>query len=220
MKAMRVHSDDFNSWLELLERFSGQSITSRLEDLHADLLKTDSLAGTWHDLRINDALQIKIAADPDSVELCIQLKSNDDTVSEAYTAATVLNHLRYRPTLQRERDITTLKILLVEQHAQFAAVVIDQFLGDFDIRISTSLKDAWRILSEEKVDVALISDKYDDGLGLELITSIKSNNLPVKTIAIAAYDESNQKLLDAGADAACGKMSFSEIQDVLKALYS
>ena len=219
MKLIRVHADDLDNWLELLERFCDLDIEARRATLHHELTNTDSLSDKWHDVDIHESLSIRLAADPDTVEICVQLNANAPAAEQAETAATVLNHLRYRPVKKAAVDIRKMKILLVEQHAQFANVVIDQFMKDLNIEIQTSLQDAWTALSDGEFDVALISDKYDDGTGEELLTSIKSNNLTVKTVAIAAYEDSNLKLRDAGADAICSKMDFSDIQTVIKDLF-
>ncbi|MBA4388884.1 MAG: response regulator [Verrucomicrobia bacterium] len=111
-----------------------------------------------------------------------------------------------------------MRILFVENHAQFVNVVTRNFLGGHEVTPVPSLAGAWALLTEETFDVVLVDYDLVDGKGDELVRKIKASSLPVKIVAVSAHDRGNTALREAGAEAVCSKMTFSGIGSVLASI--
>jgi len=111
-----------------------------------------------------------------------------------------------------------MRLLWVENNAQFAAVALRVFLQDFSVCVVPSLKDARLRLTEEVFDSILLDYDLDDGKGTELVPLVLS--LPNRPFLIAAssHAEGNNQLSKAGADVICSKMDFARIATILAAV--
>jgi DNA-binding NarL/FixJ family response regulator len=107
------------------------------------------------------------------------------------------------------------RILWVENHAVFARIAVRQFLADHAVTIVPSLADARRLLENTGFDAVLLDYDLDDGKGVTLLECLAK--LPVQPVVVAtsAHDAGNEALVAAGADVACPKGRFTEIDAVL-----
>lgn len=108
-----------------------------------------------------------------------------------------------------------MRILFVENHVEFARQVCAAFLRDYEVVVLPTLAKTREALASGGWDVVLIDYDLDDGKGIELVKELASLPTRPKLIAVSAFDEKNAEMLAAGADAACGKLQFSKIADVL-----
>ena len=105
-----------------------------------------------------------------------------------------------------------MRLLLVENHAVFAATVTRQFLAGHDVRIVPSLSDARVALAETRgFDAVLVDYDLDDGKGEQLVRELVAASWSGRIIAISSHDAGNDALLQAGAHACCPKLRFAEI---------
>jgi DNA-binding response OmpR family regulator len=109
-----------------------------------------------------------------------------------------------------------LRILFVENHPVFAKTVITQFLPEHQIIIAPSLTAARLALEQNQFDLLLVDYDLDDGKGDELVEEIRGSRSELKVIGVSAHAEGNSALLEAGADAVCGKMDFDHIDDIIR----
>jgi CheY-like chemotaxis protein len=114
---------------------------------------------------------------------------------------------------QMERN---LKILWVENHAEFARLATRQFLRGHTLTVVPSLAAARAVLAVSCFDVLLVDFDLDDGKGTELVRSLQESLRRVPIVATSSHEEGNRALLEAGADAACSKLAFVEIRNVIK----
>lgn len=106
-------------------------------------------------------------------------------------------------------------ILFVENHSRFASVAIKTFLSAHTVMVVPSLAAARQVLTASRFDVVLIDYDLDDGKGAEIVQEVQNQvNRPI-VIAISSHSAGNQALLQAGADAVCGKMDFKNIETVI-----
>ena len=110
-----------------------------------------------------------------------------------------------------------LRILFIENHEVFSSVVKDKFLAAHNVRVVSTLRDARLELAAEQFDLILLDDDLDDGRGEELIAELAPTDRPM-IIGVSAYDDLNADLIRAGADAACGKLRFSQIDSLIRSL--
>ncbi|HEY3445048.1 MAG TPA: response regulator [Myxococcales bacterium] len=108
-----------------------------------------------------------------------------------------------------------MKILFVENHADFAKIVAAKFLAGHEVTIVPSLAEARHALGGAPFDAVLVDYDLDDGKGEVLVRELRAAGNRVRTIGVSAKDEGNVALLAAGADAVVPKMRFSEIESVL-----
>lgn len=111
-----------------------------------------------------------------------------------------------------------MRLLWVENHAQFAQIATRQFLVGHAVTVASSLVEARTALASGSFDVMLIDFDLDDGKGDELVREIRSSPTRPWVVAASAHDAGNQALAAAGADAICGKLQFASIADVLARL--
>jgi CheY-like chemotaxis protein len=109
-------------------------------------------------------------------------------------------------------------VLWVENHDVFARMAARQFLSSHDLTVVPSLVAAKGALAVGSFDAVLIDYDLDDGKGDELVGIIRRlpGRLPV--VATSSHESGNAALLAAGADAACPKPRFREIEAVLRSV--
>ena len=108
-----------------------------------------------------------------------------------------------------------MQILYVENNARFAKLAIAQFLSSHEVTLVSSLAQARTFLSQNSIAIVLIDYDLDDGKGDELVRELKLQSNCPRIIAVSAHQNGNEALLNAGADAVCGKMQFSNIAAML-----
>jgi DNA-binding response OmpR family regulator len=82
----------------------------------------------------------------------------------------------------------------------------------------SSISDAWSAITAGGFDIVLVDYDLDDGKGDELVRRIRSHSLPVRVVGVSSRDDGNAAIQQAGADAICSKMEFSDIGSVLRRL--
>jgi DNA-binding response OmpR family regulator len=99
----------------------------------------------------------------------------------------------------------------------FSSLVATKFLASHEVRIVNTLRDARLELAAGSFDLILLDDAVNDGRGEELIAEFPPGDRPM-IIGVSAYDDLNADLVRAGADAACGKLQFSQIDSLIRSL--
>lgn len=108
-----------------------------------------------------------------------------------------------------------MRILFVDNHPEFTAVVISTFLGEHEVIVVATIAGARLALETATFDVALVDYDLDDGKGDELVRWIRGRAISLPLIAVSARAEGNQTLVDAGVDGVCAKTTFAGIRAVL-----
>ena len=111
-----------------------------------------------------------------------------------------------------------MKILFVENHPVFAKTVTTKFLANHQVSTVSSIAGAWSAITAGSFDVVLVDYDLDDGKGDELARRIRSHRLPVKIVGVSSHEGGNAAIQQAGADAICSKMEFSDIGSILRRL--
>jgi DNA-binding response OmpR family regulator len=111
-----------------------------------------------------------------------------------------------------------MNLLWVENHAQFARITARQFLGDHTVTVVPSLSAARTALVGQSFAAVLIDFDLDDGKGDELVRELCLTLERPWVIATSSHESGNQALIQAGADAVCGKLQFARIGEVLARL--
>lgn len=109
-------------------------------------------------------------------------------------------------------------ILWVENHAEFARIATRQFLADHVVVVAPSLAAARTALAGSKFAVVLVDYDLDDGKGDELVRELHQLSDRPLVVATSSHDAGNRLLVEAGAQAVCSKMKFSQIGAVLRQL--
>jgi DNA-binding response OmpR family regulator len=107
------------------------------------------------------------------------------------------------------------KILYVENHPRFAVIVVRRFLAAHQVTLVPGLEEARAALARERFDVVLLDYDLDDGKGVVLVEELRRQAGRPLLIAASSHAEGNERLLQAGVDAACGKMDFARIEELL-----
>jgi DNA-binding response OmpR family regulator len=107
-----------------------------------------------------------------------------------------------------------MKILLVENHREFAAVVVPTFLAEHEVTIVASCSAARAAVTNDTFDVALVDYDLDDAKGDTFVRWLAPKRTP-PVVAISSHEAGNAALLSAGAVAACPKIHFDQIATVL-----
>jgi DNA-binding response OmpR family regulator len=107
-----------------------------------------------------------------------------------------------------------MKILLVENHREFASVVVPTFLSEHEVIVVPSCSSARAVLAHGAFDAVLVDYDLDDAKGETLVRWLSSQGGP-PVIAISSHDSGNDALVSAGAIAVCAKLRFEQIGDVL-----
>ena len=111
-----------------------------------------------------------------------------------------------------------MKILFIENHAVFAKTVTSSFLKNYSVDIVPSIKQAEEKLSLAHYDIALVDYDLDDGKGDQITTKINTLYPETKIIAVSSHSKGNNLILNAGADAICGKMEFQKINNAIASI--
>jgi DNA-binding response OmpR family regulator len=113
-----------------------------------------------------------------------------------------------------------MKILYVENHDIFAFQVIPLFLSAHAVIRVRSLAEAREHFYAGGFDILLVDYDLDDGKGTELVRTVRLKNVSYPIIGVSAHAKGNQALLNAGANAVCGKMEFDTIGQVIEQVMS
>jgi DNA-binding response OmpR family regulator len=105
--------------------------------------------------------------------------------------------------------------LWVENHAAFTQIAGRQFLAAHDVTVVPSLAEAKSLLASSVFDAVLLDYDLDDGKGASLLAYLQELSARPIVVATSAHDAGNDVLLAAGADVACPKGRFPEIDAVL-----
>ena len=111
-----------------------------------------------------------------------------------------------------------MRLLYVEDHPRFPAIVIPQFLSAHQVTVAGTLAEARALLAREPFDVVLLDYDLPDGKGSELLEEIQRQQLAVRVIAVSSREENNARLLELGADAVVSKLKFGDMIDALEQL--
>jgi DNA-binding response OmpR family regulator len=104
-----------------------------------------------------------------------------------------------------------MRILYVENHESFAKQVCKAFLKAHEVEIKPTLAGARAALAASTWDAVLVDYDLDDGKGIELVVELATHTPRPYIVAVSAYEERNEVMKQAGADATCGKLHFSKI---------
>ena len=115
----------------------------------------------------------------------------------------------------RLSEQTSLRILYVEDRAEFAASVISRFLSQHSVTVALSLVEARRALAGGGFDLLLIDYDLDDGKGDTLIREMRGAGESMPALGISSHNEGCQAMLQAGAAAVFGKRLIDQIQRVI-----
>ena len=112
-----------------------------------------------------------------------------------------------------------MRILFIENHLVFAKTVTQAFLADHQVNVVPSMQSALAELESNNLyDLALIDYDLDDCKGDEITLYIKRLYPSIKVIATSSHSKGNNLILNAGANAICGKMNFKKIQSVIDSI--
>lgn len=111
-----------------------------------------------------------------------------------------------------------MRILYVENHAIFATTVVAEFLRGHDVTVAPTAAEARAHLQRAAFDVILVDYDLDDEPGEAFIRDIRTSYAQTSIVAVSAHDDGNEALLLAGADAACPKAAFRQIEPLLHRL--
>ena len=108
-----------------------------------------------------------------------------------------------------------MNILWIENHERFAKIALKTFLTAHTVTVVPSLAAARAALAPAKFDLVLVDYDLDDGKGDALIKEIMALCPSPRIIATSSHAFGNQALMEAGADAVCGKTEFASIGNVI-----
>jgi PPM family protein phosphatase len=118
----------------------------------------------------------------------------------------------------RQEGRGEVRVLLVENHPVFARTVITAFLSGHVVRICPTISEAVEALTCQPFDAVLVDYDLDDGKGDQLVACVRSVNPEQLVIGVSAHRLGNERLLRAGAQAACMKARFAEVPALLVSL--
>jgi two-component system OmpR family response regulator len=110
-----------------------------------------------------------------------------------------------------------MNLLWVENHPSFTRYA-RSFLAGYTVTVAPYLAAARAALYRAEFDVVLVDFDLDDGNGADLVRELVV--MPVRPVIVAAsaHPGGNEALLAAGADAACPKVEFARLPDLLRTL--
>ncbi len=76
-----------------------------------------------------------------------------------------------------------MRLLYVEDHPRFSAIVITEFLSAHEVTVAGTLAEARALLARAAFDVVLLDYDLPDGKGGELLTEIRRQQLAMRVIA-------------------------------------
>lgn len=109
-----------------------------------------------------------------------------------------------------------MRILFVENHAEFAKTVIDAFMGAHDVVVCPFVSEALALFAGGGFEAVLVDYDLDDGKGDELVRALRLKGARAPIIATSAHDRGNARLLDAGANAVLAKAAFQGVGALLQ----
>lgn len=109
-----------------------------------------------------------------------------------------------------------MRILFVEDNAQFRQVVIRTFLSEHEVTEAPTLEEARALLAENNYDVVLLDYHLPDGKGIELLDDDFPVRMVGRVVAVSSMEACNRRLMEAGAVASVNKQRFGLLGDVLK----
>lgn len=121
---------------------------------------------------------------------------------------------------RRDTGALAMKLLYVEDHPQFSALVTRTFLAAHEVTIAPTLTAARNALATGRFDVVLLDYDLEDGKGTELAEELRHASVRPLMVAASSHAMGNERLLQAGADAVCSKMEFARIEEILPSLPS
>ncbi len=98
-----------------------------------------------------------------------------------------------------------------------AAIVVEQFLADYQVDIVATIADAQTQLARERYDVVLVDYDLPDGKGDALVSLLCILSTKPLVIAVSARPDGNARLLAEGAHVACPKAQLHRIAHVIEA---
>ena len=107
---------------------------------------------------------------------------------------------------------------MIDDHGDFARVVIQQFLATHHVVLVGSIAGAKAELASGAFDAVLVDDEFPDGGGEALVAELSRLRPELRLVGISADPEGNARLRAAGAHATCEKRDFGEIGEVLASL--
>jgi DNA-binding NtrC family response regulator len=111
-----------------------------------------------------------------------------------------------------------MRILYLENHADFARNVTSIFLTEHEVTVVPSLAEARLALVTRVFDLVLSDYDVDDGKGSVFVNECRTAWPRMPIIAASSHDAGNEALMRAGASAICDKMSFARIGEVISAV--
>jgi len=93
-----------------------------------------------------------------------------------------------------------MKILFIENHAVFAATVVQQFLTTHSVMIVPSLKAAGEALRAGGFDAVLVDYDLDDGKGDELVREARGQHSELLIIGVSSHEAGNTGTLARGRE--------------------
>ena len=110
------------------------------------------------------------------------------------------------------------RLLFVENHGTFASIVMEQFLSNYQVTRVPSVGDAREAMKASEYVVALVDYDLDDDKGDVFVRELRAAGNDIPIIAVSSHSRGNSILIDAGANAICSKMKFSNIGAVIEGL--
>jgi DNA-binding response OmpR family regulator len=110
-----------------------------------------------------------------------------------------------------------MELLWVENHSHFVQTA-RHFLSGYSVTVVPSLSAARAALKKARFDVVLVDFDLDDGKGADLVQELAASTARPTIVATSSHADGNAALLQAGADAVCGKLEFARIAGVLLSL--
>jgi DNA-binding NarL/FixJ family response regulator len=110
-----------------------------------------------------------------------------------------------------------MELLWVENHPHFV-LAARRFLAGYSVKVVPSLSAARAALAKARFDVVLVDFDLDDGKGAELVRELAASTSRPMIVATSSHAVGNAALLQAGADAVCGKLQFAGIPHLLQSL--
>jgi CheY-like chemotaxis protein len=114
--------------------------------------------------------------------------------------------------------LSVMRILYLENHAVFAQQVTRRFLEGHCVTVVASLSAAREELTAFGYDLVLSDYDLDDGKGDVFVRELRATHPDLPRVAVSSHDVGNAALLRAGASAACSKMEFERIAQVISGL--
>jgi DNA-binding response OmpR family regulator len=113
-----------------------------------------------------------------------------------------------------------MRILFVDNHPEFTAVVRSALLSKHEVVILPTVAAARVAAEASSFDIALVDYDLDDGKGDEFVRWARATFERLPIVAVSARADGNAAPVRAGADRVCAKAEFATIGSVLEAATS